>query len=167
MTRARTAYLPLMLQLAGITRSSGNKASRISRSRSARHAAPSRAPSFFATRNSRGAAKQPFHSPWRSSLARASSAWKRPLAEASTFRRKTVADQQLAEACRFALDLADAEVPLLVGGIGAEIVAANLLAAGQFCQLIARLDATGPHVGVLVDAELVERSGHRCRRADR
>jgi hypothetical protein len=30
------------------------------------------------------------------------------------------------------------------------------LAAGQFCQLIARFDSARPHVGVLVDAELVD-----------
>ena len=47
-------------------------------------------------------------------------------------------------------------MPFLVGGIGAEIVAADLLAADQFGQLIARLDAAGPDVGVLVDAELVD-----------
>src|SRR5881227_2233086 len=95
-TRARTAYLPLMLQLAGITRYSGNKASRISRSRSVRHAAPSRAPSLLPARNSRGAAKQPFHNPWRSSLA----GLVRLEATARggfDIQGKAVADQQLAE----------------------------------------------------------------------
>ena len=87
-TRARTAYLPLMLQPGGWARSSGNKAARISRSRSVRQAAPSRAPSLRPTRNSCGAMKQPFHRPCLSSLARASSSLKRPVAEASTLRAK-------------------------------------------------------------------------------
>ena len=69
---------------------------------------------------------------------------------------KAVADQQLAEARGLALDLAHADAPFLVGGIGTEIVAADLLAADQFCQLIARLDTAGPAIGVLVDAELVD-----------
>src|SRR5207253_11347730 len=69
---------------------------------------------------------------------------------------KAVADQQLAETCGLALDLAHADMPFLVGGIGTEVVAADLLAADQFAQLIARLDPTGPHVSVLVDAELVD-----------
>ena len=70
---------------------------------------------------------------------------------------ESAADDHLAQARRLAFDLAGAEAPLLVGGIHAEIVAAHLLAAGQLRQLIARLDAAGPDVGVLVDAELVER----------
>ena len=72
---------------------------------------------------------------------------------------KTLADQQLAQAGRLALDLADAEMPFLVGGVDAEIVAAHLAAADQLGQLIARLDAAGPAVGVLVDAELIEGGG--------
>ena len=132
-TRARTAYLPLMLQLAGITRFSGNKASRISRSRSARHAAPSKVVFGAGLVRLEATAGGSFD-----------------------IQGKAVANQQLAETGWIALDLADAEMPFLVGGIRAEIVAADLLAAEQFAQLIARLDSTGPHVSVLVDAELVD-----------
>ena len=70
--------------------------------------------------------------------------------------RKTVANHELVQAGGFTLDGADAEAPLLEGGIGAEIVAAHLLAADQLCQLIARGGAAGQGVGVLVDAHLVE-----------
>ena len=65
-------------------------------------------------------------------------------------------DQQLAEAGGLAFDLADAETPLLVSGVDAEIIAAHGAAADQFGQLIARLDAAGPAVGMFVDAELIE-----------
>ena len=41
-------------------------------------------------------------------------------------------------------------------GVDAEIVAAHLTVADQFCQLVARGRAAGPGVGVLVDAYLVE-----------
>ena len=71
--------------------------------------------------------------------------------------RKTLADQQLVQADGFTVDGADAEMPLLVGGIGAEILAAHLAVVDQLGQLIADLDAAGPGVGVLVDADLVER----------
>ena len=37
-----------------------------------------------------------------------------------------------------------------------EIVAMNRLAANQLGQLVARLDAAGPGIGVIVDADLVE-----------
>ena len=47
-------------------------------------------------------------------------------------------------------------MPLLVSGVNAEIIASDLAAVDQFCQLIARLDAAGPAVGVLVDAKLIE-----------
>jgi hypothetical protein len=69
---------------------------------------------------------------------------------------KAIADQQLAETCGLALDLAHADAPFLVGGIGTQVVAADLLAVGQLAQLTARLDPTGPHVSMLVDAELVD-----------
>ena len=69
---------------------------------------------------------------------------------------KAVADQQLAETCGLALNLADADALFLVGGIGTEVVAADLFAADQFGQLIARLDTAGPAIGVFVDAELID-----------
>src|ERR1700730_1447746 len=47
-------------------------------------------------------------------------------------------------------------MPLFVGGIGAQILTMDLAAANQACELIARLDAAGPGVGVLIDAHLVE-----------
>ena len=155
MTRARTAYLPLMLQLAGIARSSGKKASRISRSRSARQV--------------RRAGRRPFAD--AEFARRDEAAFPEALAfvpgvglvrlEAAAgggldVEGKAVADQQLAEACGLALDLADADAPFLESGIGAEIVAANLFAVDQPGQLVARLDAAGPPVGILVDAELID-----------
>ena len=156
MTRARTAYLPLMLQLAGITRSSGNKASRISRSRSARHAAPSRAPSFLPARNSLRRDEAAFPQSLAIFLGAGLVGLEASAGGCFDIQAKSTADDQLAEACGFALDLADADAPFLVGGVGAEIVAAHLAIADQFRQLIAGLDAAGPDVGVFVDAELVD-----------
>ncbi len=71
-------------------------------------------------------------------------------------KRKTLLDQELAEADALAFDDAQANAPFLVLGIGAEIAAADLLAVDQLCQLVARLDAAGPGVGVFVDAHLVD-----------
>src|SRR5262245_768057 len=69
---------------------------------------------------------------------------------------KAVANQHLAETCGVALDLAHADAPFLVGGVGTEVVAADLLAVDQLGQLIARLDPAGPAISVLVNAELVD-----------
>ena len=157
MTRARTAYLPLMLQLAGITRSSGNKASRISRSRSERHAPPSRAPSFLPRRNSLRSNEAAFPESLAIFLGAGLVRLEAPAGGCLDIQAKSTADDHLAQARRLALDLADADAPFLVGGVRAEIVAAHLAIADEFRQLIAGLDAAGPDVGVFVDAELVIR----------
>src|SRR6266568_1992826 len=159
-TRARTANLPLMLQPDGITRSSGNKAARICWSRSAWHDPPSNAPSFLPTRNSCGATKQPFHSPWRSSRARASSGLKRPVAEDSRFRAKP---WRTSNWLRLVVSPSTLQTPRcrFLCGVDAQIIAVHRASADQFCQLIARFDAAGPAIGVFVDAELIE-----CRRID-
>ena len=70
-----------------------------------------------------------------------------------------LADQELAQAGRVALDFARADTPLLEARIRAKVIAADLLAGDQLAQLIARLDPAGPAIGILVDTELID-GGH-------
>ena len=72
--------------------------------------------------------------------------------------RKTLADQRLVQAGRGALGGADAEVPFAVGFVRTQIVAVNRMAADQSCQLLPRLDAAGPGIGMGVDAYLDRKS---------
>ena len=52
-------------------------------------------------------------------------------------------------------------MPLLGGGVIAQIFTMDLAAPDQANQLIARFDAACPAVGVIIDADLV-----KCRRVD-
>ena len=71
--------------------------------------------------------------------------------------RKTLAHQELVQAGGFAFNSADAEMPLLIGWVGAEILAADFAVVDQLGQLLPGFDAAGPRVSVLVDAHLVKR----------
>src|SRR4029079_11297550 len=70
---------------------------------------------------------------------------------------ESLADQGLAQTGRVAFNFARADPPFLVDRIRAKIVAADLFAIDQLAQLIACLDPAGPAIGVLVDAELIDR----------
>src|SRR5262249_48910611 len=71
--------------------------------------------------------------------------------------RQALADQEFIEACAFAFDGASAEMPLSVGVIDSAVLAANLAAGDQAHQLIAGVNPARPCVGVIVDADLVDR----------
>src|SRR5664279_4669781 len=79
-----------------------------------------------------------------------------PLGGGLGVQRKTLADQELVETGGFAVDGTKARVPLGEGLVGSEILAMDAARADQFCQLVARLDAAGPGIGMVVDAYLVE-----------
>src|SRR5579863_9575673 len=71
--------------------------------------------------------------------------------------RKPLPDEKLVQTGGFTFDHATADMPLLVGGIGAQILATHLAAANQADQLVARVNPASPGVGVVVDANLVQR----------
>ena len=67
-------------------------------------------------------------------------------------------NHQCVQASAFTLDAACTNVPLLVG-TRAQVLAAHLAVANQLGELLAGLDAAGPGVGMLVDADLVQFRG--------
>ena len=108
-----------------------------------------------ARRNSYGDAKQPFQRPSRFVLC-AGLVFLVPASGVGfEIQRKPLADNELVQRGLLALDGANADMPAPVRG-QPEILAADRAAADQFDQLVARFDAAGPCVGVLVDAHLVE-----------
>ena len=153
-TRARTANLPLMPQLGGIVRSSGNNAARISLSRSERQAAPSRAPSFLPVRNSCGATTA------LPDAGRGGPGVGGRRLDVGLDRlardRKAELDELLVQADLVALGRADRPVSFAKVLLGADIVAAHGASADQLGQLVAGLDAAGPGIGVVIDADLVQ-----------
>jgi hypothetical protein len=62
----------------------------------------------------------------------------------------------LVQARASSLDSADADMTLLGNFVDAEIIAMHGAAVDQLCQLVARVDAAAPGIGVVVDAGLVE-----------
>jgi hypothetical protein len=67
-----------------------------------------------------------------------------------------LANEEQVQTDGFALDGTDAEMPLPVAGVGAQIFAVDLVIADQSRQMIARCNAASPGIGVFVDTYLVK-----------
>ncbi len=67
------------------------------------------------------------------------------------------ANQKLVQARGVIARGADADVPLIVGGVRAQVFAPDVAVADQGGQLVPRLGAARPTVGMVVDADLVRR----------
>ena len=72
---------------------------------------------------------------------------------------EAAANQKLVQALGVIARGANANVPFIVGRVGAEILAVDVMVADQARQLLAPLGAARPAVGMIVDADLV---GRRC-----
>src|SRR3974390_2331444 len=70
--------------------------------------------------------------------------------------RKSLAYEKLAQTGGFAFDGAGPDAPFLVGRSGTEIVAAHVAAADKLGELVARIDAARPGIGMVVNADLVD-----------
>ena len=154
-TRARTANLALMVQPDGMARSSGNS-TRVFRDPCRPGTIAEQGAVLFAVAEFLRVTKHPFQIPLRSSLALGLVFLEPSLGRRFEVQGKALADQQLVQARRFTRDGANAEMPFPEVPVRTEILAVDRASADQFCQLVARIDAAAPGIGVVVDAHLVE-----------